>query len=797
MLKNYIKIAVRNIYRQRTASFINFAGLSIGMALSILILLLVRHELSYDTFHSKSEQIYRVLVNVNGTTGVMRGSVLGTNDALLIDNSLPFVIQSTHIAGDKRVKISIGQDFFFEEEYFAVDSSFLEVFDFKILQGSKEHVLKSSDQVVITRRFAEQYFGENWKKGESLLGETLQIDNQEYHVEGVLENPPSNSHIQFNILLSNHKGLYYDERQGAMWLTKYFVSNSDNVAYMKKAIIELLNKHKAYTFTVQPLKDIHLYTHPELGDLSQNGDVRYVYIFSSIALLILLSACFNYTNLTIARYVKRTKEVGIRKVNGASKSHLIRQFFGETFFFAFFTIMFAGLLVELSLPKFNELLQKQIALDYYDPITLLSFLGVLIFVSIVSGSYPALFLSSFKSTLLMSKSVGAVSGKKYLSKVLVVFQLVVSLILIISAVTIHQQLDFIQNERLGINNSGVIILNPGEKVSFSEYAALKNSLLKNSSIEYVASGPLPERSRTMPFDVSQEGEDRKDVGVEISYVDYGYNDILQFQLIAGRHFNPELMSDIGKSVLLNEAAMKLFGKSKSDICSSMLFKELDRSTYNTYEKDVNIIGVVKDFHFKSFKEKIEPLIIVLDPELSVTDQIGIRYATEDNNVSTLLSEIKSQWNGALPHLPFEYSFLDQEYDKFYKAEHRLAEVFVLIAFFAILISALGLFGLSLLTIEGRKKEISIRKVLGASSIKIGLKFVKDYTLLVVIGVVVAIPVTWFLLKEWLSGFAYRVDIGVLTFGVSIGIMLLVCWSTVAYHARRASVINPVDNLKEE
>jgi putative ABC transport system permease protein len=792
MFKNYLRTAIRNLRKNRGYSFLNVCGLAIGMACCILILLWVKDELSYDKFHEKADRIFRMTSEWNQRGVIAHYPLVFSGIAPLLQNDYPEVM--SYVRFDQRLNtlISSGDKKFYEERLFYTDASLFEVFTFPLVKGDPETALIEPYSIVMSEKMAEKYFG-----SENPVGQTLTVDNEhDYKITGIMKKIPRNSHVQFDFLASMTTLEAQDPRYGKLWAwncyTYLLLPPGYSYLDLEKKFPDFIRRHRgeeaaeAYTFSLQPLTSIHL--HSNLGsEIEPNGDIRYVYIFSIIAFFILLIACINFMNLSTARSANRAKEVGVRKVLGADRIRLIRQFLGESLFLSLMALPIAVALVMLFLPAFNTLTGKDLIIDYFgNSVFYLGLIGILLFVGLISGSYPAFFLSTFRPAEVLRGKLKAGSGSVLFRKVLVVVQFSISIVLIAGTVIITNQLDFISKKKLGFDKEHVVVMPVSRAGIGQEFEAFKKELLQNPGIESVCgSTSLPSLLPTRSIFIPEGFEEEERLTLRNVLVDHDFIRTFGMEIVEGRDFSRDFATDRQEAFIVNEAAVKEFGWD-----SAVGKRLIDLEGPKGY-----VIGVVKDFHFRSKHQRIEPLILSLVPSSRYVYFVSVKIKSW--NLSDTLSFLKSKWQAFSPNWPFEYFFLDDNLDRMYKSEDRLRQVFLTFTFLAIFIACLGLSGLTAFTAEQRTKEIGIRKILGASVPGVVLLLSKEFMKWVLIANAIAWPVTYFAMGRWLENFAYRISLGWAAFIVSAALALGIALITVGFQAAKAALANPADALRYE
>ncbi|NIM90224.1 MAG: FtsX-like permease family protein [Candidatus Aminicenantes bacterium] len=789
MLKSYLKIAFRNIGKHKGFSFINIAGLAIGMACCILILLWIQDELSYDKFHENRNELYRVFTKVqysDGRTNLFTESYFPLSRVLT--EECPEVVAASRYATHYGLLVKYGEKSFAEDSFGFADASFLSMFSFPFLKGDPKTALSDKFSVVITEEMSQKYFGR-----EDPMGKTLNVNDQvDLQVTGVIEEVPLDSSLQFDFLIPYP--LYWGpdwtepDHWGGNPLETYVLLNKNAVTYeTEKKITSIKEKHdpspatQSTTLNLQPLTRIHLY------GLEGGGPVTYIYIFLAVALFVLIIACINFMNLSTAKAATRAGEVGMRKVVGARKADLIKQFFGESILLSFIALFLALLIVELLLPVFNNLSGKQLALGFSSNIIIiLGLLGIAVFTGVVSGSYPALFLSSLQPVKVLKGSVPLSSGSSLFRKVLVVSQFALSIFLIIGTAIIYRQLNYMKNRDMGYDANQLIFIYVQRDLT-AKYESVKNELLKNSNILSVTrSLQVPSNIGSTVSALDWEGKNPDEsVSMNWDIVDFDYFETLKMEMVQGRGFSREFGSDVSGAYIVNEEAAELMGM------ESPVGKRL-----SVFRNEGKVIGVVKNFHFKSLHNEITPFVFWMNPGwASMMSCLFVRVAP--SNISETLEYVKSVGTKFSPAYPLRYQFMAERLDRLYNRERLMGKIISYFALLAIVISCLGLFGLASFMTERRTKEIGIRKVLGSSVSKVVFLLSKEFTKWVLVANVIAWPVAYYLMSRWLQNFAYRASLGFWIFIMSGVLILVIALLTVSYQAIRAATANPVDALRYE
>ncbi len=807
MLKNYIQIALRNLKKYKAFSFINIIGLAVGVACVIVIFLYVRDEMSYDKFNKDANQIYRVYfdarINSRDIESVSTSAPLGPT----FKRVFPEVVQYTRIRNFGVPVMRYKEKVFSEDKVFWADSTFFNVFTVKFIQGDPKTALSKPNELVITGKTARKYFG-----NANPIGKILNADHRrDYVVTAVVKAFPHNSHFHFDMLASMST---YNDSKSQFWLsnnyTTYLVLQKGTNPQtfenkFNKYIIRFIgpqvklaagitfDQFKAggnrYTYKLQPLTSIHLYSHLD-NEIEPNGDINYIYIFSAIAIAILLIASINFMNLSTARSERRAKEVGIRKTLGSNKSLLVRQFIAESVLMSAIAVFIALGIVELFLPLFNDISGKQMTLHLLDNFYAIpALIGIAVVVGILAGSYPAFYLSSIRPVSILSKDSRKGSRKSILRSSLVIFQFAVSILLFIGTFIIYNQLDYIQNKNLGFNKDRVVIIDKTDDIGNS-IESFKKQLLSNPKILDVSNSTSIPGSHFNNSAYKLGGTSGKTTQMLWNfYADYGFQKTYEIYMKEGRFFSKEHPSDT-TAVVINEATANVFGL-KNPIGKQLVL-------YGRSQKDAQnfkIIGVVKNFNFESLHQQIKPLVIHLLPKGGFGKYVSVRIAA--GNYQKTIASMNDVWKNFAGNEAFKYNFFDQDWAHLYNAEQRTGKIASVFSILAIFIACLGLLGLAAFITEQRTKEIGIRKTLGASVPEIVFLLSKEFTKWVLIANIIAWPLAYYVMSNWLQNFAYRITIGPLIFVLSGLIALAIALLTVSSHAIRAARANPIKSLRYE
>jgi len=809
MFSNFLKTALRNIFRHKTYVIINILGLAVGFACSLLIFLFVIHELSFDKFNEKYDRIYRLYLVGKMGESEFRGAWTAAPTARTFAEEFPEVEAAIRMTGWDETLVRIDDRKFIESKIALADSGFFNVFSLKLLNGNPDKVLSAPNSVVLTSSQAEKYFG-----NEDPVGKHLRVGNDTslYTITGVMEDVPENSNFEFSMLisfmthpraneqfwLSNSFGTYVLLREGADVKTveskipgiieKYVGPQVEQVLGMDiQAFIESGNEYGIY---MQPLSDIHLNT-SIASDFKQPNDRKYIYIFSAVAFLILIVAGINYMNLSTARSTKRSREVGLRKVVGSSRGLLVRQFIVESFLLTLISLIIAVVLVEILLPLFNNMLQTNLKIGYFSRWYVVPGIILLaVIVGLFSGSYPAWFLASFKPVkVLYGKLKIGTSGTRIRS-LLVVVQFTISIILIMSSFVIYKQIRFMINKDLGFDKEQLLVIRRTDALQ-KKIKPFKDELKKLPSIVNVANSTAVPGYPNNNNGFQIEGRPAEQAYLMwVNWIDYDYLETYKIGIADGRIFNREFSSDTA-TMIVNEEAIRRFGL--EDPFNTRFIQPGENMNDRTY---YNVLGINRDFHNQSLRQEIEPHVFMIKPEYwNWAGYLTIRLGKD--NIRQTISQIEGIWKSFTNDEPFQYFFLDKEFETFYKEEKRTAKIAVAFSILAIFIASLGLFGLTSFATEQRAREISLRKVLGSSVNSIIMLFSREFSFLVLIATVPAGIISYYFMSKWLQNFEYHVSLGYMEFLVSILIVLLIAIITVSYRTYRAALVNPAEILKYE
>ncbi|MEM9919999.1 MAG: ABC transporter permease [Bacteroidota bacterium] len=812
MIRHYLKVSFRHLLRQKFFSFINILGLATGLACCLLIALFIQHEISYDRHYEKGEQLYRVAYDYSMRGNAGSGAVVPTPVASTLLEEVPGVRMTARIApsmsdaGNNQFRRADQEQNTYEEGFVYADTAFMEMFDFPMIQGDVKTALDEPNTIVLTERKARQYFS----PGENPIGQIFFLNNNKdnpYKVSGVMKDLPDNTHLRFDFLLSM-QGL--EESKIPNWNFYNFVSyalleGQAELTTVNATLNKVLNAYvnpesekqaalgNYMRFYFQPLADIHLHS-AHIREYWSHGDVRYVWFFGLIAAFILLIACINFMNLSTARSANRAKEVGLRKVFGSMRQQLAGRFLTESVLLSVLAFMLSIFMVRLALPYFNLLSGKSLQLPWQEPLIIgAAFLGV-IGVGLLAGAYPSTFLSAFKPIQVLKGKlrIGSRSGR--LRSSLVVFQFTLSIALIISSLVVYQQLNYIQNKKLGFDKEQLLIVEDSHTLGAS-MASFKETLKQLPEVEQVSvSSYLPVggymRNNSSAWTGAVETKENS-VGLAKWYVDFDYLETLGMEIIEGRGFSSEFPTD-SQAIVLNEQAVKMLkledpiGKKVSSY--TYLDAKTGKVLYDTY----TVIGVVRDFHYESMKVNIEGLSLVIGNSM-VSTAVRLRPGA----LAASVEKVKSVWEQFAPNQSFRYHFMDEQYTAMYEQEEWIGSIFAIFTGLAIFIACLGLFALAAFMAEQRQKEISIRKVLGASTSSILILLTKNFLLLVVLAIFLAVPLAWYFMSAWLADFAYQIELSWLIFVLSGLLALVISVLTISYQAFKVAFTDPAEKLRTE
>jgi len=802
MLKNYFKVAVRNILKYKFYSAINIVGMTIGITACLLIIIYVTDELSYDRFHEKVEWMYQV-----GLHGKIAGQDIRTADtcpplAAAMVNEIPGIEQTTRIVQYYEPIVKNGDKIFTEKGVFFADSNFFKFFTFSMSEGDPKTALLEPNSVVLTKSAAEKYFGST-----DVVGKFLTIGNDSsntFNVTGITPDCPANSHFIYTMLLSSNSS--GSRLKSQVWMNNfmytYFILNKNaSVASVENKFKDLVEKYvgpeiekflgislkgmketgDTYGFFATKVTDIHLRSTTR-DDIEPGGNIRYIFFLGAVGIFIIVIACINFMNLSTARSAGRAKEVGLRKTLGSLRGQMIGQFLAESIIYSFIAVLLALVLCDLLLPSFNLLAGKHLKIQaLVSPAFIAGIAGLILVVGLIAGSYPAFYLTSFSAVEVLKGKVRGGMKSKGIRSTLVISQFALSIFLIIFTAVVYQQINYMQERDLGIDKHNVLVLHNTELLG-NNAATLKNDIDQQTGIvkSSYTTNSFPGINNTTVF---RAGNSEQDHIMGVYFADYDHQELMRFSLKEGRYFSKDFPTD-SMAILLNEAAVAEFGYGHP------LQEEIINHEDGKHER-LKVIGVYKDFNFESLKTRVRPLAIRLGKR---GNQLMIRYQDYPDKAVATAEKV---WKKFAADQPFEYNFLDENFDELFRSEQRLGRVFGVFSGLAIFIACLGLFALAAFTAEQRTKEIGIRKVMGASVTTLTFLLSKEFTRLVLIAFIPAATIAWYVSDQWLQDFEYRITFDPLIMLWSGLGTIIIAWITVCYQAVKAAVSNPVDSLRYE
>lgn len=801
MIRNYLKIALRNFVQQKYYSLINTLGLALGIAACILILLFVKDEISYEHGFSNHQQIYRLVEDFPMGTHLSQSATVPFPTKKTLMTDFPEVTNATLIfrpsSWGQSAVLKLDDEEYFEDDFIFAEHEFLEIYQFKFKKGDPAKALAGPNELLLTETAAKKYFGD-----EDPLGKRINLNSfVDLEVIGVIEDLPPNTHLQFDMIGSfetfksffANNPTFFDTQWTWVAAWMYFtVENESDAEKIRQGLPKFIKAHFPQNLSdagvklrMQKVDDVHLTSHLEL-EFKQNGNIEHVYLFSFIAVLILLIAIINFMNLSTARASKRGKEVGLRKVLGAHKRMLVSQFMGEAIITSMLALAISVVLIYIARPWFNELTGKQIEFNFFENFPLVAILlGIAVTVGLLAGSYPALVLSSFRPTEVLKGKAAVGGSKNFLRKALVVSQFVISISLIICIGIVAKQLHYIHNKDMGFNKEQIVMIDFGFNQA-NQYGAFKSEVSKISGIEAVSQlgGSIPGQEEVIENAFVQTGAPaEQQQWFSLMFAGHDFEKVLNIEFIEGHSFK------VGNSIdsagfILNESAAKALGWG-----TDVVGRRLTQIT-GPNQAEGTVIGLVKDFHYQPLYVPIKPLVMQLGGNV-------LSVKVRSNDLKQTVSMIQDEWEKQFEATPFRYSFMDENFDQLYAKEDKFGKTIQYFSVMAVFIACLGLLGLSSYATESRKKEIGVRKVNGASTFELVTLLIKDFSSLVLIAFVISVPVSYYFGSQWLDNFAYRTDIGILVFVVSGVVALVLAVITVSYHTFKAARANPVQSLRYE
>jgi len=798
MIRNFFLTAWRNFSRNKVFTLLNVSGLAIGITVCLIIGVWLQRELSYDNFHSDADKIFRVSNTFKSESESFSQAPSGPAFGAQLPKEIPAITSSCRLFNSS-FKLKSGSNQFIENEAFYTDSNFFSFFRFKLKKGNPQQALMLQNQIVLTEALAEKYFG-----NDDPVGKTIMVDGKyPMIVSGIAENCPINSQIQFKVLIPSSLLIkqmkdQYNFDMNSQWLggwpmtyVKLDPSKADDIQKQINAVAKRFSEKDwkenkmSYVYFLQPMKKIHLNSNLRY-DTPNNGSLSTVRIFSIIGVIVLLLACINYINLTTAGAIKRAKETSVRKVVGATKPQLIRQFFIETFIICSSAVIIGVLILKLILPAFSAWIGQPYRFDF-SLLNIFILFGFVLFISAIAGIYPSAILSSFNPVTALKGSFSQGAKGNLIRKSLVVFQFTITIALVASILIISRQMNYIKNKSLGYDSHAVIEVNfYGEDVVRNHYSAIRNQLLSSPYILNTSKHDGNVVGGIGNGWTTTENLKGDDISTSLysMFIDTTYADTYNMKLAAGRFFSPQIPTDTTKSVMVNEAAVRTFGWKTAENAIGKRFGKGDDARY--------VIGVVKDFNFESLHKPVDALLIRYT---KVGSSLSLKI--DGRHIDEAINHLKKTWQSMVPDVPLVYSFVDESIGRQYGNEQKMQGIFYGFAILSLLIACLGLFGLSIFVVERKIKEIAIRKVLGASIPGIVGLLSKDFLKLVIIAAIIATPLAFYFMHQWLQDFAYRVNIGWWVFAASGIVALLIALVTISVKAIKAAMGNPVKSLRTE
>ncbi len=794
MIKNLLLIAVRNFKKDKWYSLLNILGLTIGITFSLFLIFYIKDELSYDRYNKKADRIFRIVSYVQEKDKNTDITITQAPLAATLKKDYPEVEESSRFMSRERTLFKQGTNNFYETKVFYADSTVFNIFTYKFVEGNAAHALNEPHSIVLSKSLAEKYFGNT-----PAVGKTLRTVYDVYKVTAVIEDVPYNSHLRFDMLIS-WSSIPKDQNGGENWgnfnnFTYVLLKPGTNANTFNKKLIPMYEKFMAPIFAasnvkihygVQPITDIHLHSKLEM-EPEELGSMSYIWIFSAVAFFMMLIACINYMNLTTARSARRAKEIGIRKVTGSTKKQLVLQFLCESVLTALISVLLSVLLVMALLPAFDSLSGKSFTLHtLFQPANIFLLLGIGLFTGLVGGSYPAFYLSSFQPVSILKGTLSKASGNVNLRRTLVVLQFSISMIMLICTWVVYSQLSYIQKKDLGFDKNQVMMVtvNTGEDER-GKINAMDNDFRSIPGVKVVGTGNCYPGSANINLNLFrvETKNGYVDKGIECYGIDENFLSSLNIPVVKGRKFSS--LSDTLHSIMVNEAMVKHFGWDEP------IGKRVKRPG-DTSSNYLEVVGVVKDFNQKSLYNPIAPLLFFYSPNGNI-----IELKMNIGNLKTSIAQVGNTWKKYFPNLPFEYKFLDEDFNSQYAADQKRGKIFAAFSILTILITCLGLLGLTAFTTQQKQKEISIRRVMGASIPQIISMITRNYLWLALIAALIAFPVAYYFMHNWLNIFSYNAGLSIIPFIVSAFVIVLTAVITAMFHSTRAALANPANSLRTE
>jgi putative ABC transport system permease protein len=796
MFKNLLLVALRNFKKDKWYSLLNILGLTIGITFSLFLIFYIIDELSYDRYNEKSNRIFRIGAYVKEPEkDTMRWASTPFPMAPALANDYPEVEEAVRfISSGNKTMFKNGDQRLYEDKVFLADSNIFRVFTHRFIDGDPQTALKEPNSMVLTRSTAKKFFGSTT----NCIGKSVENSSGKvYKVTAVIEDVPKNSHIIFNVLISRNSlpADFANNWGGFGFFTYVLLKPNTSAAAFEKKMLPIYDKYLAsifaqynikMRFVATPITSIHLHSDMS-GEPEELGSMSYIYIFSAVAFFMLLIACINYMNLTTARSARRAKEIGIRKVTGSSKIQLVSQFLIESTLTAFFALLLSLGLIALLLPTFNSISGKFISFNsILQADTLLILLSIILFIGLVGGSYPAFYLSKFNPIHILKGSLSKGSSNVVLRRALVVVQFSISMIMLICTWIVYGQLNYLRNKDLGFDKDRVLVATANSNNDIrSKILSFKNEMRNNSQVTDVStSQAVPGNGINFNLFTIESKNGYVDKGVDCYAIDEDYFKTLGMKIVKGRNFSG--LPDTLRSIIVNENMVKEYGWGENAIGKRVKFPGDTSGNY------LEVVGVVKDFNQKSLYNPIAPLILFYSPNNN-----SIELKLNASNIPATITNIERKWKASFPELPFQYTFLDQDFNSQYAADQKRGKIFTAFSILTIVITCLGLLGLIAFITEQRQKEISIRKVMGANTGQLVPLITKNFVLLVALSCLIAFPVAWYFMDKWLKIFPYNMGLSVTPFIFSALTVLLITLMTVIFHTMKAAWANPVKSLRTE
>ncbi len=795
MIRNLLLIAIRNFKKDKWYSLLNILGLTIGITFSLFLIFYVRDELNYDRYHKKADRIFRIVTYIQEKDKNTDWTITQAPLAATLKKDYPEVEESGRFMSRERTLFKNGENSFYETKVYYADSTVFDIFTYNFVEGNAAHALNEPNSIVISKSLADKYFGGK----NPAIGKTLKTVYDVYKVTGVIEDVPKNSHLRFDMLIS-WSSIPQNQRGGENWgnfnnFTYVLLKPGTSATAFNKKLVPMYEKYMAPIFAqfnvkmhygVQPITEIHLHSKLE-QEPEELGSMSYIWIFSAVAFFMMLIASINYMNLTTARSARRAKEIGIRKVTGSTKKQLVLQFLSESVLTALVAVLLSLLLVIILLHAFNSISGKAFTLHtIFQPFNILLLLGIGLFTGLVGGSYPAFYLSSFQPVSILKGSLSKASGNVNLRRTLVVLQFSISMIMLICTWVVYSQLSYLQKKDLGFDKSQVmtVIVNTGQDER-GKINAMDNDFRSLPGVKTVGTGNSYPGSTNLNLNLFsvQTNNGYVDKAVECYAIDENFLPALNIPVVKGRNFSS--LADTLHGIVVNEAMVTHFGWNEA-IGKRVKFPGDTSGNY------LEVVGVVKNFNQKSLYNPIAPLLMFYGPNGNM-----IQLKMNTGNLKVSIAQVGSTWKKYFPNLPFEYKFLDEDFNSQYAADQKRGKIFAVFSILTIMITCLGLLGLTAFTTQQKQKEISIRRVMGASITQIVSMITRNYLWLALIAAVIAFPVAYYFMQGWLQVFSYNAGLSVIPFVVSAFVIVLTAVLTAMFHSTRAALAKPAKSLRTE